>query len=84
MSTIKQQVSNRQTKWNQGVNSTDITSVNKYIKFKLMEYEYYDAKDDDLWEQFKEDFTSFNKEVLKACHQPTIYKLYTFLCDHSI
>ena len=84
MMTLEQQVKDRRQKWSQGVFPTDVISANEYIEFKLLENEYFDFKDRDLWDQFKEDFTGFTEEILKACHQPTIYKLRTFLRDHGV
>ena len=35
--------------------------------------------DNDLQEQFKEDFTDFTEQIFKDCDQPTIRKLQSFL-----
>ena len=85
MTTIKQQVKDGNRKWRQGVDPTDTASANEYIKFKLMEYEYFKRiKDDDLWEQFKDDFTGFTKETLEACHQALIRDLCDLLRNRGI
>ncbi len=84
MATIEQQINDGLLKWGQGVDPTDIASANKYIKFKLLEYEHYKIKDSELWEQFKEDFTGFDEEILKACHQIPICNLRTLLRDRGI
>jgi len=44
-----------------------ITNVNNYIKFKVLKYEYFKLINDDLWEQYKEDFAGFMEAIFKAC-----------------
>ena len=85
MSTIKEQVTIGNTKWKQGVDPTDTASADEYIKFKLIEYKYFERiKDDDLWEQFKDDFTGFTKETLEACHRALIRDLRDLLRNHGV
>ena len=43
-----------------------ITNVNNYIKFKILEYRYFKFINDDLQEQYKEDFTDFMETTFKA------------------
>jgi len=57
--------------------STD--DVNDYINFKILKYGHYKLLNDDLWEQYKEDFTDFTEAILKACNPTTIYNLRTLL-----
>jgi hypothetical protein len=83
MTTLKQQVKDGQLKWRKGVDPTDTNSANEYIEFRLLEYEYYDLKDD-LWAWFQEEFTGFTEEILEACHQPTINQLHTLLRDRGV
>ena len=45
------------------------------MKFKTLEYEVYDFKDDDLWEAYKDDFQSFTLQTFKDCNQTNIRKL---------
>ena len=52
MADISKQVSEGQKKWRQGVDLTSTNDVNDYIKFKILEYEYYKLMNDDLWEQY--------------------------------
>ena len=66
MTTLEQQVKERRPKWSQGVDPTDTNSVIEYIEYKMLEYEYFDFLDVDLWEQFKADFVDFTEENLKA------------------
>ena len=44
-----------------------ITDINNYIKFKVLKYEYFKLINDDLWEQYKEDFVGFIEAIFKAC-----------------
>ena len=67
MADISKQVSEGQEKWSQGVDITSIPNVNDYIKFKILEYRYYKLMNDDLWEQYKEDFADFTEATFKAC-----------------
>jgi hypothetical protein len=50
MADLKKQVDEGQEKWRQGVDLISITDVNNYIKFKVLEYEYFKFINDDLWE----------------------------------
>ena len=50
MADITKQVDEGQEKWRQGVDLTSITDVNNYIKFKILEYEYFKLINNDLWE----------------------------------
>jgi hypothetical protein len=84
MATLQTQVNEGQKKWETGIDLTSTTTVTEYLKFKLLEYEYYNFKDDDLWEQFKEDFKAVTEEILKGCSQPTIRKLRTFLRHQGV
>ena len=79
MADISKQVDEGQEKWRQGVDITSITDVNNYIKFKTLEYEYFKLMNDDLWEQYQEDFTDFTEAIFKACNPTTIRKLRTHL-----
>ena len=67
MADISKQIDEGQEKQSQGVDLTSITEVNNYIKFKVLEYEYYKLINDDLWEQYKEDFANFTEATFKAC-----------------
>ena len=53
--------------------STD--GVNDYIDFKILKYGYYKLLNDDLQEQYKEDFADFTEASFKAYNPTTIYNL---------
>ena len=55
------------------VNFTDIDSIEKYIRTKQEEYQSYDWKDGDLWEQFQADFSAFTEENFKNCSLRCLY-----------
>ena len=39
---------------------------------------------DDLWEQYQEDFADFTETIFKACNPVTIRKLRTLLRDQGV
>ena len=57
--------------------STD--GVNNYINFKILKYGYYKLLNNNLQEQYKEDFTDFTEAIFRACNPTTIYNLQTLL-----
>jgi len=67
MADISKQINEGQEKWSQGVDLTSINNVNNYIKFKVLKYGHYKLINDDLWEQYKEDFADFTEATFKAC-----------------
>ena len=75
MADISKQIDEGQEKWSQGVDLMSIPDVNNYIKFKLLEYEYYKFINNDLWEQYKEDFIDFMEAIFKACSIILVYNL---------
>ena len=75
MADISKQVDEGQEKWRQGVDLTSISDVNNYIKFKVLEYEYFKLMNVDLWEQYQEDFADFMEAILKACNPTAIHNL---------
>lgn len=83
-SDLKTQVDEGQKKWTSGPDITNKVDVNEYIKFKLVEYEYFDAKDYDLWETFREDFAEFKEETFKNCNQLIIRNLRKCLCTRGV
>jgi hypothetical protein len=52
-----------------------ISDVNDYIKYKILEYGHYKLLNDDLWEQYKEDFVDFMEAIFKACNFNAICNL---------
>jgi hypothetical protein len=48
MADLRKQVNKGQEKWRQGVDLMSITNVNNYIKFKVLEYEYFKLINNDL------------------------------------
>ena len=75
MADISKQVSEGQKKWRQGVDVTSTSDVNDYIKFKILEYGYFKLKNDDLWEQYQEDFADFTEAIFKTCDRIATYNL---------
>ena len=75
------QIDEGQDKWRQGVDLTSIADVNNYIKFKTLEYEYFRFMNNDLWEQYQEDFADFTEAIFKVCNPTTIRNLRTLLRD---
>jgi len=43
-----------------------IPNINNYIKFKILKYRYYKLINNNLWEQYKEDFADFIEATFKA------------------
>jgi hypothetical protein len=75
MADISKQINESQEKWSQGVNLTSITNINNYIKFKILKYKHFKLLNNDLWEQYKEDFADFIEAIFKACDFIAIYNL---------
>ena len=53
--------------------STD--GVNNYINFKILKYGYYKLLNNNLQEQYKEDFVDFIEAILKAYNPNAIRNL---------
>ena len=49
--------------------------VNNYVEFKILKYRYYNFINDDMWEQYKEDFVDFIEAIFKTCKLIIIYNL---------
>ena len=75
MADISKQINKSQRKWSQEVNLMSTDSVNNYINFKILEYGHHKLLNDDLWEQYKENFADFIEAVFKAYSLITIHKL---------
>ena len=56
-----------------------INGVNDYINFKILKYRHYKLLNNNLQEQYKEDFADFTEAIFKACNPTTIYNLRTLL-----
>jgi hypothetical protein len=84
MEDISKQVKEGQRRWRQGIDLTSVDDVNDYIEFKTLEYKYYKLVNDDLWEQYKEDFADFIETIFKDCEPTTICNLRTLLCDQGV
>ncbi len=52
-----------------------ITNINNYIKFKILKYGYFKLINNNLQEQYKEDFTDFIEAIFKAYNPITIRNL---------
>ena len=63
MLNIKVQVNTGQKKQDKSIDlqsdKTTTEDINEFIKFKILEYEAYDFKNNKLWEVYKEDFNNF-------------------------
>ena len=57
-----------------------IDNINDYIKFKILKYKYFKFINNDLQEQYQEDFIDFIKAIFKAYNPTTICNLQTLLC----
>ena len=80
MADISKQINKGQKKWRQGVNIKSIPDVNDYIKFKILKYKYFKLiNNDDLQEQYQEDFIDFTEATFKACDRIATYNLRTLL-----
>src|SRR6266516_285391 len=88
MADIKAQVEAGQKKWGKGIdaqsNDIDTEDINDFVKFKTLEYEVYDFKDDELWEAYKEDFKSFTLPILKSCNPTNTRKLRMLLRANGV
>ena len=81
MADIHRQIDNGQKKWRQGPDLTSANDINDYVKFKTLKYAYYKFTNDDLWEQYKEDFAGFTEAIFKTCN---ICKLRILLRDQGV
>ena len=81
---ISKQVSEGQKKWSQGVNLTSTNDVNDYVEFKILKYRHYNFTNNDMWEQYKEDFVDFIEAIFKTCKLIIIYNLQTLLHNQGI
>ena len=61
-----------------------ISDVNDYIKYKTLKYGHYKLLNDDLWEQYKEDFVDFIEAIFKACNLNAIRNLQTLLRHQGV
>ena len=55
------------------------SDVNDYIKFKILKYRNYNFINNDMWEQYKEDFVDFTEAVFKAYKLIALRNLRTLL-----
>ena len=73
MADIRAQVEEGQKKWARGINiqsdDIDITDINDFVRFKTLEYEDANLKDDELWGLYQDDFKDFTVEIFKNCNQ---------------
>ena len=79
MADLRKQVDEGQDKWRQGVNFISIINVNDYIKFKILEYGYFKLINNNLWEQYQEDFADFTEAIFKTYNCIATYNLQTLL-----
>ena len=88
MADIKTQVEAGQKKWGRGIDvqSDEITTtdIDDFIKFKTLEYETVDFRDDELWEAYKDDFKDFTTETFRNCNQTCTRKLRMLLRTNGV
>ena len=88
MADIRTQVEAGQERWGRGIDvqsdKTTTTDIDDFIKFKALEYEDADLKDDDMWEVYKDDFKDFTVEIFRNCNQILIRKLRTILRTNGV
>ena len=75
MADTSKQIDEGQEKWSQGVDLISISDINDYIKYKTLEYRHYKLLNNNLWEQYKEDFIDFIKAIFKAYNPNAIHNL---------
>ena len=61
-----------------------IDDVNNYIKFKILKYRYYNFINNNIQEQYKEDFADFMEALFKTYKLTTIYNLQTLLYNQGV
>jgi translation elongation factor EF-1beta len=72
ISDIRAQVKEGQRRWSEGLNiqSKDINKeeISEFIQYKIIKYGFHNITDDDLWELYREDFSTFTTEAFKNCN----------------
>ena len=58
--------------------------INNYIKFKILKYRHYNFINNNLWEQYQENFIDFIEVTFKAYNLIVIYNLQTLLYYKSV
>lgn len=71
-------------KWKDGVDIQDKNAVYEYMDHKLTEYEHDGFTDQDMWEQFRDDFTGFTEEHFKVGGPTMLRKLRNLLCKQGV
>jgi len=56
-----------------------IDAVNDYINFKILKYGHFKLLNNNLWGQYKEDFTDFIEAIFKAYNLIATCNLQTLL-----
>ena len=88
MADIRAQVEEGQKKWARGINiqsdDIDITDINDFVRFKTLEYEDANLKDDELWGLYQDDFKDFTVEIFKNCNQTHVRKLRMILQTNGV
>ena len=59
-------------------------NVNDYISFKILKYRHFKLINNDLQEQYQEDFTDFTEAIFKAYNPVTIRNLRTLLYNQGV
>ena len=88
MADIRRQIDEGQKRWPSGINAqsegVDINEINDFVKFKPLEYDDYNFKDEDLWEAYRDDFKTFTLQTFRNCNQSHIRKLRALLRTNSV
>ena len=61
-----------------------IDDINNYISFKILKYGHFKLIDNDLQEQYQEDFVNFTEAIFKAYNPVTIRNLQTLLYNQGV
>jgi hypothetical protein len=83
MADITETVKNGDKRWPGGLDLTTTTpsqdEVTEYIEYRCASYAYFDLQDEDLWDQYKDDFAGVTTEVLNLANIPYLKRLRSIL-----
>ena len=76
----------QERKWRRGIDasSSDIDDVCEFIQVRVKQYELGKLQDTELWETFKEDFSSFTEDHFKQCGNQIILPLRNHLRRYGV
>jgi hypothetical protein len=88
MADVRERIKEGQSRWKDGIDAqsedVDKEEINEFIQYKHLEYEAYKMMDDDLWEVYRDDFSTFTTQTFKDCNQTTIRNFRQFLRVHGV